>query len=313
MYEQIFVSTKLVTPEKSNEYWQHLFYVSAWDAFLLMGNNEFARLFADGTKVAYGTRSGGYEPLGRVNGGPAWWSSWTKALHPAFELNGLPDENQTLNPSWPCTLGPSVISQTLVDDLNQVYLYQGTNNRLDVYDLTTGAVLHRITHNAGAYFTVMAWAAPGQVACMVKSTGAVRIIDYLQGREVVETGRVAPFVVGAYDCTHHNLVTLGADKRVRVYCREALPAAISAPEFVPVEVRGLKANLVRARLTGSDGEPCPGWWVRWELLGAGSSPLMGNLDKTVSLTDESGWAENFYFGPDDGSTGQNRVKVSVVF
>uniref|UniRef100_A0A7C3YZY7 Uncharacterized protein n=1 Tax=Desulfobacca acetoxidans TaxID=60893 RepID=A0A7C3YZY7_9BACT len=315
MYEKVFESTKLVTPDGSYDAWRHLFYLPAWDAFMAVGNSEYARVFRDGTKARFGVRSGGYEPLGRVRGVPAWWKPWTKRLHPAFEINGLPDDNQVLNPAWEVEygVGPSATRQAFVDEAARLYLHQATMNRIDVYDLGVGQVLYQITHNAGAWFTSVAWADAGQVACLVKSTGAVRIIDYLRGRVVVEAGRVDPFAVGAYDCRHHNFVTLGADRKVRVYCRETLPANLSAPQFEQAQVRALKANAVRARLTGQDGEPCAGWWVHWELLGVGQGAALGYLDRNVSKTDEDGWAGNLYYGPDDGATGQSRLRVRVVY
>jgi len=318
MYQKIFESTKLVVPESKLDWWDHLFYVPDWDSFLAVasgGLRELARTWRDGTKIRYGLRSGLYEPLGRVNGGLAWWGSWSYKVHPAFAVTALPDENEVLNPGWPITYahGPTSLTQTFIDDVARLYLHQPNSNRIDVYNLDTGQVAYQINHNTGAYFTVIAWADTGLVACMVKGSGAVRFIDYLYKRGVVEAGRVDPFLVGAYDCQHKNIVTIGADKKVRVYCLETLPAQLSSPQFEPSQVKGLKGNLVKTRLAGQDGEPCRGWWVHWELLGSGSYPPMGYLDKVVSQTDEDGWAYNLYYGPDDGATGQNKIKVSVIY
>ena len=72
-----------------------------------------------------------------------------------------------------------------------------------------------------------------------------------------------------------------------------------------------KANLVKARLTGQDGEPCPGWWVHWELEDAGDG-MIGSMDKSVSLTDAAGWAECLYFGPADNQPGSCRIQARVV-
>jgi hypothetical protein len=128
---------------------------------------------------------------------------------------------------------------------------------------------------------------------------------------VVEKGSIDPFRVAAYDCQHHNFVAIGTDGKVRVYSREAWPAVLSAPTFEPAVVYGLKANKVKTRLTGHEGEPCKDWWVHWELEGV-NGPVIGSLDKAVSKTDEDGYAENFYFGPDEGLTGQNKLTVRVV-
>ena len=51
--------------------------------------------------------------------------------------------------------------------------------------------------------------------------------------------------------------------------------------------------------------------VNWELEGVGGE-IIGSLDKYGSLTDADGYASNLYIGPDDGSTGQCKIKASVV-
>lgn len=314
MYQKLFESTKLVAPENRLDTLAWLFYVPDWDACLMVGRTEeLARVWRDGTKIRYGRRSGGFEPLGRVEGALAWWSRWTGRIHPAFVVTGLPDENEILNPNWaiPYALGPGELKQALVDDVKGLYLHQGTNKRLDLYDLKTGQVVRRINHDADR-FTTLVWADTGLVVGVVRGTGAVRFIDYYRG-EVVETGRVDPCQAAAYDSRHHNFITVGTDRKVRVYCRETLPAQLSSPQFEPAQVRGLKGNLVKTRLTGTDGEPCRGWWVHWELMGSGNHPPMGCLDKAVSRTDSDGWAYNLYYGPDDGATGQNRIRVSVIY
>jgi hypothetical protein len=68
---------------------------------------------------------------------------------------------------------------------------------------------------------------------------------------------------------------------------------------------------VRIRLTSQDGEPLSGWWVNWELEGVGGE-IIGSLDKYGNLTDADGYASNLYIGPDDGSTGQCKIKARVV-
>jgi len=107
------------------------------------------------------------------------------------------------------------------------------------------------------------------------------------------------------------LAAIGTDHRTRVYCREAWPFTLSNPVFEPPAVYGLKGNIVKVRLTGQEGEPCPGWWVHWELEGVMGAPL-GYLDKYVSRTDKDGWAWNTYFGPDDNAVGQTKIKTWVV-
>jgi hypothetical protein len=208
---------------------------------------------------------------------------------------------------------PTHSSGTFIDEKNELYLYQPNSNRIDLYNLRTGAKVGEIVHNSGERFQTLAWVRDGEVAGFCKSSGKVRIMTYLGSeRQVVEAGRLHPFQAGAYDCEHHVFFAVGADGKARNYCREAWPYALATPTFTPAEVYGLKGNLVRTRLQGQDGEPCPDWWVHWELEGVGEDPVLGHLDVPVSKTDKDGWAENLYLGPVEGLSGQNKLKVRVV-
>ncbi|MBW1953722.1 MAG: hypothetical protein JRI66_11690 [Deltaproteobacteria bacterium] len=314
MYEKIFESSKLLTPENPNFGWTYMFYVLAWDACLILSGAEWARAYRDGTKAKLGQPSGGYLPLGRVGGTVAWLNRWTFKIYPAFEINGLPNPNEVLNPNWDIDYDkyPSYLAGTFIDDIKRLYLHQRNANRLDLYNLDTGEKVGAIEHNAGETFRNISWVKRGQVAGLCPG-GKVRIMTYLGGNlEVVETGRIDAFRVAAYDCQNHNFIAVGTDGKVRVYCREAWPASLSNPEFEPATVYGFMGNRVKTRLAGQDGEPCRDWWIHWALEGVGGGQPLGSLDKYVSKTDDEGWAENIYYGPDDGSTGQTRIKASVV-
>lgn len=314
MNEKIFESTKLAQPVSTSDTWQYLFYMSIWDAFLAQSVGEWARVFRDGTKM----RLGGfgalqrYEMLGRVKGFPAYCSGGT--VYPAFEINGLPNPNEVLNPNWtiPFDLRPSSSYGRFIDDSNQVYLYQPSANRIDIYNLETGVKSGEIVHNAGERFSSLTWVQNGQVAGMCKTSGKALIMDYLSSSpRVLSTGFVAPFRVASYDYTYKLFFTIGIDHKTRVYTVVSLPYGLSAPVFVPAIVCGFKSNQVKVRLTGQSGEPLSGWWVNWELEGVGGE-IIGTLSKSVSLTDADGYASNFYIGPDDGSTGQCKIKAWVV-
>jgi len=159
MNEMVFESAKLAQPIQSGDYWQQLWYVSTWDAFLAQSVHEWSRVFRDGTKVKFGKPSGSYTPLGRVKGFPAYWNQWTFKVYQAFEINGLPNPNEVLNPNWDISysLGPNSVSSRFIDDINQVYLHQPTSNRIDIYNLGNGQRVGEIAHNAGEYFASLAW------------------------------------------------------------------------------------------------------------------------------------------------------------
>ena len=315
MYEKIYQSDDLVATEKfPAPLWRWLFYLRHWDAFLALTTTHYAKVFRDGTAVFFGQRSGSYEPVGRVDGLLAWWSRWTEEVCPAFQINGLPNPNQVLNPNWNITygLGPDSVRGVFVDERKMVYLHQPNASRIDIYDLETGQKTEEINHNTGEYFHALAWVQEGQVAGFCKSSGKVRIMTYLGGqKKVIEADRIDPFLLAAYDSEHHLFFAVGTDYRARVYCREAWSEGLSAPVFEPATVYGLKANRLKTRLTGDGGKPIPDMWVHWDLEGV-NGPVIGSLDKAVSKTDEDGWAKNIYYGPDEGLTGWNKVKVRTV-
>ena len=313
MNEKIFESTKLVQPAGATDSWQYLCYVSTWDAFLAQSVFEWSKVFRDGTKVKFGKPSGSYSMLGRVKGFPAYCGT-SGVIYSAFEINGIPNPNEVLNPNWDIgySLGPSSLTGKFIDDINQVYLHQPNANRIDIYNLGTGVKSGEIVHNAGEYFVSIAWVQQGQIAGMCKTSGKVVIMDYLSSSpRVLSIGFIDPFTMAAYDCTYKLFFTIGTDRKARVYSGDPLPNGLSAPVFVPATVYGLKGNQVQVRLTDESGSPLSNWWVNWELEGVGGE-IIGSLDKYGNLTDADGYASNRYIGPDDGSTGQCKIKARVV-
>lgn len=317
MNEKIFESTKLAQPVITGDLWDNLFYMSVWDAFMAQSTYEWSRVFRDGTKKKFGVPSGGYAVLGRVNGLLAYCGS-TGIVYPAFEINGLINHNEVLNPNWslPYEHRPMVFSSgtsaTFIDDDNQVYLSQYNTNRIDIFNLETGVKSGEIVHNTGERFASLSWVQNGQVAGMCKNSGKVLIMDYLSSSpRALSIGIIDPFRVGAYDHTYKLFFTIGTDNKTRVYSGDPLPNGLSNPVFVPAIVSGLKGNQVQVRFTGQAGEALSGWWVNWELEGVGGE-ILGSLAKYGSLTDANGYASNLYIGPDDGSTGQCKIIARVV-
>jgi hypothetical protein len=277
------------------------------DSFLAKSGQELAKVFRDGTKLKFGYPSGVSEIIGREKGFPAFVVGYK--VYPAFEINGLINPNEILNPLYDF---PYASGARYIDDTHQLFLQCASSNKLGVHSLETGAKLYEITHNAGEYFHSIAWVQYGQVVGMCKENGKVIIMDYLSSApQVVATGRVDPFIVGAYDCSFKLFFTIGSDYKTRVYTGDLYPAGLSNPVISPVSVSGLNSNEVKVRLTGQDSEPMPNWWVNWSLVDVGDG-LIGRLDKYGSVTDSDGYATTLYIGPDDATTGQCKVKASVV-
>lgn len=314
MNEKIFTSTKLVHPGVSGFSWQSLVFMKTLDTFTaLSGSYGLFRVWRDGTLVQLGTMGNSYAMLGRVNGLPAWWNLFTRKIYAAYELSGLLNVEEILNPSWDITT--SLMARgAFIDDRHRIFLSQPAGGtKINIYNLDTGEILGEIVHNFGEHFVSIAWVQQGQVAGMCKTGGRVAIMDYLSSTpRVLTTGKIDPFVAGAYDCTFRLFVTLGADFYLRIYTGDLFPHGLSAPAFFSAPVYGLKANQVSVRLTGENGEPLPNWWVNWALEGVGGGEIIGALSKYGSLTDAEGYAYTHYIGPSDGATGQCKIKARVV-
>jgi hypothetical protein len=311
MNEKIFTSTKLVTPTYGNS-WYGFCYMQVLDAFILNGQGDISRVFRDGTKIKFGQPSGDYSmTVGRVKGQPAFYSWWNGGkIYSAFEINGLPNPNEVLNPN--CMADLTFGGARYIDDMNGLLLEQSTYNQIRIRSLTDKSIVATIIHNQNCQWNTLAWAKYGHIVGMNADSGKVALMDYLSSQpQVIATGQVDPFQIGAYDCSFKLFVTIGTDYKVRIYTGDLIPNGLSDPVFSPVTITGYNANEVTVRLTGSGGEPMPNYWVNWILEGVGGE-VIGRLDKFASITDLDGYAKTLYLGPDDDSNGQCKVKALVV-
>jgi hypothetical protein len=117
---------------------------------------------------------------------------------------------------------------------------------------------------------------------------------------------VRPFLLAAYDFNHGLVLTIETDGKVRTYLTTPAPASLSAPVFTPSTVRCLRGHQVSCRLTGDQGEPCPGYVVDWSLVSS-----QGWLKQRQTVTDDQGYASNYYFGPRSGAGGTETLQAEV--
>jgi hypothetical protein len=307
MNEKIFTSTKLVQQSNPLFGWTSFNFMKTLDSFVTSTGSDLYRVFRDGTIVKIGTGANAMLKIGRTNGTLAYWDYWSGHAFAAFELFGGPDPNTRLNPNFTETLS---ISCKYIDDINQVFL-EAHHNLIKVRDMNDGSLIAEIPVIFGGAGDSVHWVQEGRVAVLFKATGAVVIVDYLSSDpQVISTGNLDPFVVGAYDCAFKLFVTIGADSKIRIYTGDVLPTDFSNPVFDPLTITGINSNRVSVRLTGTQGEPLAKWWVNWSLEGVGGE-IIGRLDKYGSVTDEDGYAHNIYIGPDDGITGFCKIKIQA--
>jgi hypothetical protein len=248
--------------------------------------------------------------MGNRQGGRHFWFPYTTApidCYGADEITGQSSPFEILNPNWKIPFG-SWRSGDYLDDLAGLFLHNVSAGLIKIFRLADGYEVGQILIPSGPLYDSIAYVSPGQAFAFDKESGKLALIDYLTPTLVWQS-KVAPFAAAAFDCRHNLVVTLGTDGKIRIYLLSPVPASLSAPAFSPSDnPHRLGGKKVTTLLSGDMNEPCPDYWIHWELLG---TPHRGSLLKDKSKTDSQGQAENFYFGPVD-TFGEETIKVQVI-
>jgi len=317
MLEQIYASTKVITPNPLSNPTQ-LVFLKGWSALLLKNHTLLDKIFLDGTQANLGTAATSLMLLNRVKGRHAWAvqsgdAPYSYTIYSADETTG---QLETLNPltsSWqPPNAGLG--AGDFIDDENGFLLrafWGGGQTKMSKINLLTGAQIGDLLILGATGFpayTNMAYAAPGKVMACEYGTGLLAIIDYLNWEILQESTLGEAVHLMAYDCLHSLVIAVDLSWQVRLYTLDVVPVTLSSPAFYPTAPKvTLKiGRKIRVRLTGAVGEVCSGYWVNWELR----SPAQGYLEKARSQTDSNGYAWNYYYGPVAGS-GSEIFDVSV--
>jgi len=319
MYEKVYTALtplSIATPG----YLSAFMFSKTWDAVLGIGGGQWFRVFHDGSFAVYGSGSSNWNAGQRIGGLPVLALAGDGIVYGTFEVNGVPNYNEVLNPDFALTNTNGFYigySPFFIDDVNGVFVWRDTANTFTVRSLADGSLIRTITHGLNISYSHLSWAGPGQLCAICPSHGSpspvakVLFFDYLGDEGVIETGSLEECTLATYDCLCKVFLTYtNADKLIRVYVRSADPANLSNPAFTTSPV-GVGASEVKVRLTGNDGEPCVGWMINWELDASEGSGPFGSLSKYASMTDEEGYAATTYFGPRDGETGDTIIKAWV--
>ena len=304
MLRLIYTSTKTITVSQPH----HLCCIASQDAFcLVMGWTTAHKLFMDGTCIEMGSLiTGNIFYLSVAGGHQGHYNVLADKAYRGDEITFQIDPNQVIMTAWG---GPIPGSGDFVDPENDLLLRK-VGGSIYYYRISTETLLATQEVIPGVVLDSLSWAGRNRVLAFDKDTGKLALVDYL-AREVLLLSKITPCHLAAYNPNHEVVVALGTDGKVRVYALEVVPATLSNPEFLPAvpHVHRLMGYTVRVQLTGDEGEACPGYWIQWSLLG---EPPKGQLEKEYSRTDESGYAENFWFGPSGaGETGSETVKAQV--
>ena len=312
MLELLYISTRTITLN-SGQTPACLVYLQAWDACLLLNYSTLDKVFRDGTQLNLGIPIGTWLMGGR-QGGQHFWIAPNDANpvygYGADEITGQPHFDEILNPDWLIPLG-TYRSGDFIDDRLGWFFHNSGAGEVQQYRLADGQLMQTFIIPDGPLYDFLVSAGGGRLLACHKSTGKVALLDYQQGA-VLWQSVVRPFWCATYDLRHDLIITLESDLKIRLYLPTPVPAVLSAPAFMPAapEVHRLHGYPVQTRLTGDSGEPCPGYWIEWSLLG---DPAKGYLSRPRSKTDANGYADNFYFGPAaSGDLGVETVRAQVI-
>lgn len=169
------------------------------------------------------------------------------------------------------------------------------HSRIDTMTFAAPNVLateYTFSGSLGAYATISR-TEEDDILCVVWSeTGVVTYYNYDAKQEMRARKYLPPHLKAWYSPRHDIFVLIDTDKRLNVYAATVRPDVLSAPEAMSPITRGRK-SILRVRLTGSNGEACPGERIDWALVGPG---LLG---AEQSPTDADGYATIDYYAPLD--------------
>lgn len=315
--ELIYTSTRTVPNVSGLGSTDAAAYMPHWDAVLTRlavysGYGNLFKVFRDGTAVCIGNQLSGLRFGSLAGGGGAALVPVTGG-YDAYVIDpiaGQPDYGRKLNGL--VLDGGWMVSGGLFDPDQGLLYNRGANGRMvERRRLSDGQVVSSFVIETDPFTAYHAYHYAGAgraLAVSYASPGKVVFFDYNTGEIVLasELGLAARII--AYDVIHRLVVAVQPDGRVKVFTSEALPASLSAPEFLPATAGKLKGNVLTTWLTGSRGEPIGDAWVKWRLTGN-----KGSLEKPYTRTDANGYAVNYYYGPEtDLGLGQETVIVEVV-
>lgn len=314
MLEVIYTSNKTLSPALNDQ--MSLVYLHAWDAFVLYLHNAHGwhlyRMFRDGTLLEIGSSLYARGIVGSMPHGLHLWRAasayWPGLFRVGDVITGMFTYAGTMFPAFPDGVGylPSGLA-IFLDYLQQRYVHVDLRY-VNVFDAVAGTLAHQF--DLHTYFhglnQSLGWVDQNCLAVVDLTSGNFLLLDYVNCL-VKNITTVRPCVAAAIDCANSCVVTVESDARVRVYALAVQSEGLSAPEFdsAPTQVHTKTGYRLKTRLIGSNGEPCPNKVIRWE------QPLLGALEKEMSVTDADGYAWNFYFAPSE-VTGAETISVGTI-
>ena len=308
MLELIYTSTKTVDDDTlvwgdPSSYPLSLFYISDIDAMIMTqgmpsGAFRIYKVFRDGTTFYAGTiTESGYGPYSIDRGRIGW-------------VGGTP--SYTMYMSDEIAFLPLIMQEAVsgfvrpVTYIGEIRGYLDLNKRLYVYNDFWGRIVCADTITSSSLWSfIPATRYNGSKRFNYVDIDHIMVTGYINTYSIsygmlvnINTGAVVSTVemplafLSVYDCNHGIFITISADRLVRVYANDYYPYSLGP--VIP-EHYGLYSYIgqdIKVRLTAVGGFPCPNRLVTWQIPTG-----LGSLEKFVSMTDEDGYAWNYYYGP----------------
>lgn len=327
MLELLYTSTQTVTLGLAIP---KAVYLASWDGVLYhdttLWGNDFRKFFRDGTSFTMGLTHFTGQYLSAEGGRGAvkvyeyihddgYYDKTDVVM--LDEISGLPLLGHYLND---VDMTGKVKDGSFIDHQNDLAYTPGSwfqsggihYQIVLVYSLSTGALVRTLNVPFSTSYTWSSmWAhihyvnSTSLLLCAYQSSdGKVVIFDRETGT-VTFSGVVDPSNKAiAYDSHHNVLIVLLNSGQVAVYALNNVGYTLSAPSFSPSPAL-YTLSKVKTRLTSASGQGVAGQGVLWWLTGD-----RGSLEKPYSLTDQEGYAENWYYGP-AGSFGLGSETINV--
>ena len=303
MLERLYISSKTISGSLSD---YETMFIRDWDAMFVRMGTYYHKVFRDGTSIRMGGAPSNSIYIPNNDGRVLFYSALDKKLYKTDPFTALPIYTQPVTITTAFTL---YAGDFIDEELKLIFHKASGGFYVDIYDLVTGAFIRRTqigysTSIVDGYYSYN-YAGQGRI-CAVGKNGYVTIYDYISDVIVQKSQMGTTLKVGTYDCNYYVLLAINNSNKTLVYSLTDLGTGLSAPVFIPSGNKYLYSGyIVQTRFIGTSGAPMAGKWINWELLGD-----KGYLEKTHSITDEQGYAYNFFWTP-TGITGLGSETIRV--
>jgi hypothetical protein len=278
-----------------------------WDCLMILNGNDIYKVFRDGTSILVGGTFSNTAFAALTGGKAACIEYLNGNVYNVCEFTCQPIYTSSLCPQALPDGGMGVWANDFIDtDQGLIFHRYGNGAAFKVYQIgDVNTWIKTVTPVSDNNIFFYSYAGPGRL-CMISTVGTVIIYDTVSWQVVQHSQLGININCAAYDCTYNLILALDTNGYMRVFSMNDLGNTLSVPSFLPGgNVYRYSGYKVKTRLTGVTNVGIPDKIIRWSLTND-----KGWLEKPYSLTDENGYAYNYYFAPTDGAIGAESISVS---